>query len=271
MPFNYYGTGYGTTPGYGSNPFGYMNTTPGSWMLPRTPSNTGNQSGGSNTSGQNPNWNPTVPGYNPGFQPLPGQNVPASMLPPGSDPNKGWPGNTAATPPPSNALPLGPGMMQPQSGGAPGNSNDYWSTIHPILGGPIGSQSAPWAQPTNWFGQSAFPSSPPTPPAGKLNYQDWYNQIGKNMAQSASFGSPAASYLDYIGYTGSPGSKTTPTTPNITAPPPTTVNNPINLPGGNNMLSQLMAYFSGNQSPAGGFGQSPAGGFNYSSAYPYGI
>lgn len=69
-----------------------------------------------------------------------------------------------------------------------------------------------WRPPTNWMGMSggdsSFPSSPPTPGPGQLSYEDWFNQIGYNMPHSASFGSPAASYLEYLSKNPANGSST---------------------------------------------------------------
>lgn len=219
--------------------------------------------------GYNPNWDPI--NWNPnlanamkwlGYSPAQERQsiISPYQTPGGSFSGTSAPPTTTPTTPSAPTTPTNPVTTAPAPTTPPNNSNDYWSTIHPILGGPIGtgatssgvtpttssgnrvpggvggvidytqparttpggpigSQSTPWTQPTNWFGKSAFPSSPPDPPAGKLNFQDWYNRIGKNMPQSVSFGSPAASYLDYIGYTGSGG----------TAPPATT--NPSTSPG----------------------------------------
>lgn len=146
---------------------------------------------------------------------------------------------------------------------------------------PTPSPTTPgWYSPTNWIvngvnDRSLFPSAPPTPPTGKLNFTDWYNQMGKNMAQSVSFGSPAASYLDYIGYNRSGASGGSPTTTSPTTPvtPPATM--PTTMESGNQPWKNAAAsdinpitgkpydyqwnYTAGfsNQNPTGGIVQQP--------------
>lgn len=99
-------------------------------------------------------------------------------------------------------------------------------------------QVPPWRGPTNWTGSTPFPDSPPTPPSGKLGYEDWWNQNGKDRAYSASFGSPGASYLDYLKSSATapaiqnadPG-QAQPTIPSpVAIPPAITAQNPLTPP-----------------------------------------
>lgn len=186
--------------------------------------------------GYNPGWDPI--NWNPnlanamkwlGYSPAQERQ---SIISPYQTPGGSFSGPSAppATTPTTPTTPTGVTPTSSSGGRVPGGVRgviDYTQPARTTPGGPIVSQSTPWTQPTNWLGKSAFPSSPPDPPAGKLNFQDWYNQIGKNMAQSVSFGSPAASYLDYIGYTGSggtapPATTSPPTSPGTTTSPTTT-------------------------------------------------
>lgn len=98
------------------------------------------------------------------------------------------------------------GMSAGQPGSEPYSGATEYSRAHPWNQMvpekvPTATSAPGWRRPTNWF-QGDFPGSAPQAPAGKLGYDDWYDQIGKNYAYSISFGSPAATYLEYIGYTG---------------------------------------------------------------------
>lgn len=198
--------------------------------------------------------------------------------------NQGTPSYQAPKTPTVGGIQVGPTTYGPTAGGwlggglpsgggqsgQPIGSNPL-PTYNPVgpISPPQNTQAPAWRGPTNWTGGSAFPSAPPTPPSGKLNYNDWYNQIGQDLPYSASFGSPGASYLDYLGSSGTSQQPTTPTgvgavtgagasttgTPTGTSPIPSpTANTQIDY------LSQLTPYGGQGSMNFNPFQPNPAGG-----------
>lgn len=98
--------------------------------------------------GYNPNWDPI--NWNPnlanamkwlGYSPAQERQsiISPYQTPGGSFSGPSAPPATTATTPTAPTAPTNPVTTAPAPTTPPNNSNDYWSTIHPILGGPIGT------------------------------------------------------------------------------------------------------------------------------------